>query len=456
MLGLGGRPLFGKRPWIDSNSLVASESLKLQRHPEKNKKSQSMASSYQQREFAHQVVQQLRDAGHEALWAGGCVRDELLGKTPKDFDVATSARPEQVRELFGHQRTLAIGAAFGVISILGGKQLDPIEVATFRSDGAYIDGRHPTEVTYTTAEEDAQRRDFTINGLFYDPLAEKLIDYVGGEQDLQAGIVRAIGDASARFEEDKLRMLRAVRFATTFDFVIDQATQMAIQSMASQVDVVSAERIGTEFRKILQHSQRARGLQLLADSHLLSAISPELRNLASASESTWTATADRLARVDSDSLPVAMAALMISVGEGTSVRKLGRSLRYTNKEVERAAWLVDNIRKLEIAAEIPWPKLQRILVHEGSTDLMTLAEATFPADHEGLRHCRQQLGLPPEVLNPQPLVTGDDLVDRGLQPGKYFGELLTHVRDAQLEGDVSDQAQAFELVDRWLADRSRQ
>ena len=405
-----------------------------------------------QREFATQVVRQLRDAGHQALWAGGCVRDELLGRAPNDFDVATSARPEQVRELFGHKRTLAIGAAFGVISILGGKGREPIEVATFRSDGAYIDGRHPTEVTFTTAEEDAERRDFTINGLFYDPLDKKLIDYVGGEQDLRAGILRAIGDPAARFAEDKLRMLRAVRFATTFGLVIDEATLAAIRAMAAEVEVVSAERIGSELRKMLQHPNRSRGVLLLHETGLMRPLLPALAELPKQEEPTWLALLDCLQAIESDSLPVAFAALLSSMGDLQAVRDQGRRFRFTNKEIERTGWLVEKLAIIADAVSLPWPQLQRLLVHEGAGELLTLATTTWGADHAGVQLSRERLGWPAEKLNPEPLLTGDDLVAHGLRPGKYFGDLLESVRDAQLEEKIGDRQQAFEWVDQWLQD----
>ena len=172
----------------------------------------------EQRRFALDVVRRLRGAGFEAYWAGGCVRDQLLGRTPKDYDVATNAMPEQVRQLFGRRRTLAIGAAFGVIAVIGPKPAGTVEVTTFRRDAAYSDGRHPDSVAFSSPEEDASRRDFTINGLFYDPVEDRVIDYVGGQADLAAGRIRAIGNARDRFAEDKLRMLRAVRFAATFAF----------------------------------------------------------------------------------------------------------------------------------------------------------------------------------------------------------------------------------------------
>jgi len=403
-----------------------------------------------QRDFAEQVVRQLRDAGHEALWAGGCVRDELLGRTPNDFDVATSARPEQVRELFGHKRTLAIGAAFGVISVLGSKGRQPIEVATFRSDGAYIDGRRPSEITFTTAEEDAERRDFTINGLFYDPQSEKLIDYVGGEQDLRAGLLRAIGDPAARFAEDKLRMLRAVRFATTFGFAIDETTLAAIQKMAAKVEVVSAERIGAELRKVLQHSERSRGVRLLHETDLLRPLLPRVAELAEREPTAWQELLENLHRLESDSLSAAFATLLQGIGDLEFVREQGRNFRFTNKEIDRAAWLVEKLGTVEDAANLPWPQLQRVLVHAGAGELLELASAMWGADHPGVQACRERLAWPAKKLNPQPLVSGDGLVAHGLRPGKYFGELLDFVRDAQLEEKIGDRQQAFELVDQWL------
>src|SRR5688572_4921449 len=183
-----------------------------------------MPDPVRQRAFALEIVEKLRAAGFEALWAGGCVRDELLGLTPKDYDVATSAMPDQIRDVFGRRRTLPIGAAFGVITVLGPRAAGQVEVATFRTDAAYSDGRRPDSVTFTDAEHDAQRRDFTINGLFYDPIEGKVVDFVGGQEDLKRGTIRAIGDPRLRIAEDKLRMLRAVRFAATFNFAIDPDT----------------------------------------------------------------------------------------------------------------------------------------------------------------------------------------------------------------------------------------
>jgi poly(A) polymerase len=229
-----------------------------------------------QREFALDIVRKLRAAGYDALWAGGCVRDQLLGLVPKDYDVATSATPDQIRDVFGRRRTLPIGAAFGVITVLGPRSAGQIEVATFRADAAYSDGRHPDSVTFTTAEHDAERRDFTINGLFYDPIAETVVDYVGGQQDLRDRIIRAIGDPRLRLTEDKLRMLRAVRFAATFRFEIEPETFRAIQEMAGDITSVSAERIGMEIRRMLLDPNRAVALELLKESGLLAHVLPEV------------------------------------------------------------------------------------------------------------------------------------------------------------------------------------
>ena len=408
-----------------------------------------MAQGTRERDFALQVATRLREAGYQALWAGGCVRDQLLGLIPQDYDVATSARPEQVRDLFGHRRTLAIGAAFGVIVVLG-RQSQQIEVATFRSDGAYLDGRHPTGVTYTTAEADAQRRDFTINGLFFDPVEETVIDYVGGQQDLKQGLIRAIGEPSARFSEDKLRMLRAVRFATTFDFQIDPPTLAAVQSMAAEVHVVSAERIGGELRRLLVHPARKRGLELLLESGLLAQLLPELAALWQQQPACWQQTLQHLDQLNSDSLAVALATLIADSRQLALVSEIGRSYRFTNKEIERASWLVLKLPDIEQSETIPWPKLQRVLVHEGVGDLMDLADAVLGNAHRGVCHARRRLALSPEELDPAPLLTGQDLIAHGVRPGPGFAQILEIVRDQQLLGTLGNRQEALLLVDQWL------
>jgi poly(A) polymerase len=406
-----------------------------------------------QREFALDVVRRLRAAGHEALWAGGCVRDQLLGLPPKDYDVATSALPEQVRELFGHRRTLAIGAAFGVIAVLGAKPLEPIEVATFRTDGDYRDGRRPESVAFTDARHDAERRDFTINGLFYDPVAEQVVDYVGGVVDLKARIVRAIGDPVRRFTEDRLRLLRAVRFAATYDFELEPDTLHAIQLMADEVSKVSAERIAAELRRILVHANRASGLAWLAKSRLLKPILPELAPHAEANDALWQASQLRLERLKTPSFSLTLAAALQGMIGPREFEQLGKRLRLSNKEIERTAWLLEQAPAIFEAAALPWPRLQRLLSNEGGPELLALAEAALPADDPGLARCHEQLASPSEEWNPPPLATGDDLMKHGLRAGKHFAELLEHLRDEQLEGRLRTRDEALAEASRWIAGR---
>ena len=229
-----------------------------------------------ERDFATQVVDHLAGRGYVALRAGGCVRDELLGLTPADYDIATDATPAQVQAAF--RRSNAFGASFGVIEVLGPRGDDgewlKVQVATFRSDGTYTDGRRPDAVTFSSPEEDAKRRDFTVNGMFFDPRTGTVTDYVGGRDDLRDRVLRAIGDPAARFHEDKLRILRAVRMAARFSLTIEPATFAAVQAMADQVTTVSAERIAEELRKILTHPQRVRGLNLMRDAGLVAQSSP--------------------------------------------------------------------------------------------------------------------------------------------------------------------------------------
>jgi tRNA nucleotidyltransferase/poly(A) polymerase len=401
------------------------------------------------RAFALEVVRKLRAANFEALWAGGCVRDELLGITPKDYDVATSATPEQIRDLFGHRRTLAIGAAFGVVTVLGPRTAGQIDVATFRSDATYSDGRHPDSVTFTDAQHDAQRRDFTINGLFFDPLAEKVVDYVHGQDDLKAHIVRAIGNPRLRLHEDKLRMLRAVRFAATFNFAIDPDTMLAIQEMAPDITTVSAERIGMEIRRMLLDPNRAAALDLMRQSHLLPHVFPELADMA---PDAWCETLERMARLRQPTLALAIATLLLMV-DNADIHEIGRRLRYTNKEIDRAAWLLTNLVTIAHAPAVPWPKLQRVLVHDGAGELVALFEAFSGRSDTALVFCRERLAWPAERLDPPPLVDGADLIRHGLTPGPQFADLLEQVRDAQLNGEISSREQALALADRLRAAR---
>lgn len=397
-----------------------------------------------QRAFAVQVVERLRSAGFEALWAGGCVRDQLLGRTPKDYDVATNARPEQVRDLFGRRNTIAIGAAFGVIGVLGRpRSAGQIEVATFREDAMYSDGRRPDAVTFSTAEADAERRDFTINGLFYDPIASQVIDYVGGQEDLERRVVRAIGDPAARFAEDKLRMLRAVRFAATFHFALDAPTQAAIQRMAGEITVVSAERIAAEMRLMLVHASRSQAVRLLAECYLLAALLPEI-----ASDERWEVALDEIVRLAEPGFPLALATLVHRDVDPDGAAAIGRRWKLSNKETDRLVWLIEHQDALRDAAGQPWPTVQRLLIADGSADLLAMHVATNVANPADLKFCREKLALPPAELNPPPLITGDDLRALGIPPGREYQRLLETVRDAQLEGKVASKDDALALANR--------
>lgn len=438
-----------------------------------------------QRRFAVDVVRRLRGQSFEALLAGGCVRDQLMGQVPKDYDVATSATPDEIRQLFGHKRTLSIGAAFGVVVVLGGKLAGQVEVVTFRRDLGYSDGRHPDAVAFGTSEEDAARRDFTINGLFYDPLEDHLIDYVGGRDDLDRRLIRAIGDPRERFAEDKLRMLRAVRFAATFDFRIDETTAQAVRELADQVTVVSAERIAQEMRLLLTHANRAEGVRLLHETDLVTPLLPEVALLVglrlegrAGAADLWQHTLSVLGLLRDPSFPLALAALLHETGraavqesvdaatgdqgpapwEAASqqiAHAVGRRWRLSSKEAERAKWLVGHQSSFTGAAKQPWPRLQRLLIVEAAHELFALFEARLDAksaDRADVEYCRQKLSLPPGQLNPPPLVDGHDLIAHGVPESKQIRILLERLRDAQLEGQIASKRQALELSDRLRAE----
>lgn len=416
------------------------------------------------RRFATDVVKRLRGAGYEALWAGGCVRDQLMGWSPKDYDVATSARPEQVRRLFGFRRTLAVGESFGVVMVVGPKGAGRVEVATFRSDAAYSDGRHPDSVVFSTAEEDARRRDFTINGLFYDPLTDKLFDFVGGEQDLRRKIIRAIGDPDARIGEDKLRMLRAVRFATTLDFELDPATEQAIVRHAPELAVISGERISQEMRRLLVHPRRRRGMELIVRCDLLPVLLPEL--LAGASDhgspdpseppATWDRTLQILQALREPTFSVALAVLLRDLASGESsreaaVRTVAARWRLSNDELRGVVLCHQRESVLRRAQERPWPEVQRILAGPRIHESLDYAEAVAAVEGDPPEHiafCRSKLSEPEESWNPQPLITGYDLENMQIPQGPIYAELLDRVRDAQLLREVSTADEAKELVKR--------
>ena len=405
-----------------------------------------------QKKFAVQVVQRLQRAGHEAYWAGGCVRDLLLGRAPKDYDVATSATPSEIRNLFGYRRTLAIGAAFGVITVRGPKGAGNIEVATFRQDLAYSDGRHPDAVVFSSAAEDARRRDFTINGLFYDPLAEQVLDFVGGQEDLKAGLIRAIGQPEQRFAEDKLRMLRAVRFAAGFDFTIEPATFAAIRQMASQITVVSAERIAEEMRRMLTGPKRVRAVNLLLETGLAAAVLPEIVVSDTAARDRLQQSLETLGRLDQPSFPLALAALLHKLVDADAACAVARRWKLSNAESDRCCWLIAHCQTLHNAHTMPWSALQPLLVSPGIEELLALLAASGQQYSEAYQYCRRLLQQPPEILDPPPLLSGEDLRAHGVKPGPVYRELLDRVRAEQLDGRIGTKDEALALVDRRLAE----
>lgn len=405
-----------------------------------------------QRDFAVEIVRQLRAVGYEALLAGGCVRDLLLGREPKDYDVATTARPEQVRTLFGHGRTLAVGASFGVIVVLPprGSAAGQVEVATFRTEGPYLDGRRPENVAFCTPEEDAQRRDFTINGMFYDPIEARVLDYVGGEADLAARVIRAIGDPHERVREDKLRMLRAVRFAATLDFALDDATAAAVREMASEIVVVSHERIAQELRRMLVDTHRRRAVELCDSVGLLGIILPEVVELAIRSISGREQTLKMLSLLESPSFELAFAVLSYSLRARPTVYDICRRLKLSNEETDRIVWLVAHQHDLADAPSQTWARLKRTLAHPYRDDLIALTRVKRLACGDDMQPVlfvdEYLVRTPPSIIDPPPLISGDDLKSLGLKPGPDFKTLLDTIRDAQLNDQITTRDQALALA----------
>jgi poly(A) polymerase len=439
-----------------------------------------------ERDFAIDVVRRLQEAGFQALWAGGCVRDELLGLVPKDYDVATDARPEQVRNLF--KRTIAVGASFGVVEVLGPRDSpEPlkVQIATFRSDVSYSDGRRPDEVVFSSPREDALRRDFTINGMFFDPLKQELIDYVGGQQDLRARVLRAIGEPEVRFTEDKLRLLRGIRLATRFELTIEPATENAIKKMATEINVVSAERIAEELRQLLVHARRSRGLSLMYELGLVAPLLPELLPMKGLPQGLPSApTGDLWDHVlcvldqlgPSPSFPLAMGALLHDVGKPRTVGRTPERytfyyhehvgarmaddiclrLKLSNEERDRIVWLVEKHQYLCEAKTMRWSRLKPVLGHPGIQELLALhrADATCSGrSMEQVDYCELLLSMwTAEDLKPAPLLTGHDLIKLQLPSGPLYKKLLDAVYEAQLDGTIKTRHEATELVQRLLTE----
>lgn len=389
------------------------------------------------------VIESLRARGYEALLAGGCVRDRLLSITPKDYDVATGARPEQVKEVFPRARK--VGAKFGVMRVR--KFGREIEVATFRSDGPYSDGRHPDEVTFGSEIEDAQRRDFTINGMFFDPKGERVIDHVNGRADLAAKILRTIGDPDRRFAEDHLRMLRAVRFAARLGFSIEAETFQAVRRLAPQLATISAERIWQELEAILTPATRAAGWQLLVDTGL--------RNFLSASWRPEDSDEDVLIARRLEALPeqpiapaLALAVTLLSRGPQEAAN-IGRSLRIGNRVEKSLVWLVGRLPILHDESRLDLADLKLLMVNEDWPSLLELLRANQVAKSESLKVYHKvgdrTASVRPEQIAPRPLLNGDDLASLGIKPGRRFGLLLNDVYREQLNERIltRDQAVAF-------------
>ncbi len=407
------------------------------------------------RTFAIEVVRRLRDSGHEAYWAGGCVRDELLGRVPKDYDVATSAFPDAVRDLFTRRKTLVLGAAFGVITVIGPPQSGQVEVATFRTDAEYTDGRHPAGVTFSSAREDALRRDFTINGMLFDPLTGVLHDYVGGKEDLDRGIIRAIGVPAQRFAEDHLRMLRAVRFTAGFGFILDGDTRAAIERMGRLVTVVSPERIADELRRMLGGTGRSAALLLLADTGLAGHVLGEF------DPAGFPPAAEVIGALDEPCLSAALAVLATPDGPHPAVRvavdRVARAadrLRLSNRETKLATWLIDGVTALgeeALPEGLKWSWLQPWVAHADApilADLLRARAACGRGDAESAGWFTMQVGRPRAEIDPAPWLTGTDLLAAGVPAGPGMRRVLHEARCRQLDGELTSREAALEWLTR--------
>jgi poly(A) polymerase len=434
------------------------------------------------RETSAEIVRRLREAGHEAFWVGGCVRDLIRGQEPDDYDIVTSARPEEVRQIFS--RTIPVGERFGVSLVVEGGR--PYEVATFRTEEGSEDGRHPSCVAFATAEEDVRRRDFTINGLLMDPVTGRIIDHVDGRRDIDRGIIRAIGDPGARFAEDHLRMLRAVRFAATLGYTIEPLTFSALRRQAAAVSRISAERIREELTRILTGGGARRGMELLLESGLLNEILPEVNALRGVEQppvfhpegDVWEHTLRMLtllSRQQGKADPrLAWAVLLHDVGKAVTrsedaigthfyghvqrgeeiAAAILRRLRFSRDDLETILSLVRGHMHFMNVREMRPNRLKRLLRIPDFALHLELHRLDCLGSHGLLDHyefCRQKLAeYPEEELRPPRLLTGDDLIRMGFASGPVFKEILRAVEDAQLGGEIEDTAAARDFVlGRW-------
>ena len=443
--------------------------------------------------FSTWIIETLHQRGFQAYLVGGCVRDLVLGRQPKDYDVATNATPEQVMSIF--PETYAVGAQFGVVLVpapdgdvandSAGTEVakaHAIEVATFRSDIGYSDGRHPDEVSFSAdPREDVARRDFTINGMLLDPVNGNVLDFVGGQEDLRAGIIRTIGDPELRFGEDKLRMLRAVRFAARFEYAIEPATFAAIQKLAAQIEVVSRERVRDELTRMLTEGHGRRAFLLLDESGLLEHVLPEISAMKGVQQppefhpegDVFVHTLLLLENLAQPCpLTLAWGALLHDVGKPATFRvapdrirfddhvevgvKIAETicgrLRFSNDDTEQILALVDNHMRFGHVSRMKESTLKKFMRMPAFDEHLALHRADCLASHRNLATYEflreKQREIPPEKMRPSPLVTGDDLIAEGHAPGPKFREILNAVEDAQLEGRLPSRDAALEFVRR--------
>ncbi len=427
-------------------------------------------------EKALAIVRRLRDAGYESYLAGGCVRDMLLNKEPQDYDITTSAKPADISRIFAD--TVPVGAQFGVMLVV----IDgaPFEVASFRHDGPYLDGRHPSHVRYGNLREDVLRRDFTINGMVYDPLENRVVDLVEGRKDLEARIVRAIGDPRARFGEDRLRLIRAVRFAASLGFTIEKNTLAAIAELAPTVTLISWERIGDEITRILTEGRARRGFELLDETGLLEVLLPEIAAMRGVEQSpdyhpegdVFAHTLLLLGQLDRPTETLAYGCLLHDVAKPVCIRKEGeritfyghmergaemaeailQRLKRSRDTWERVAYLVRSHLRHTQAPNMRLSTLKRFLGEDGIGELLELTRIDALAANGNLTHyyfCKQKLAeLKDQEIHPEPFVRGRDLIAMGLTPGPLFSQILAQVEEVQLGGELQTREQALEWVNK--------
>ncbi len=397
-------------------------------------------------EGAVRIVHKLTAAGHQALLAGGCVRDLLLGLTPQDYDIATDALPEQVCELF--RATRKVGAQFGVVLVKQRRRW--IEVASFRTDGPYLDGRRPAEVQLTDARHDAFRRDFTVNGMFLDPLAMKVLDYVGGRTDLDARVIRAIGEPAARFDEDYLRLLRAVRFAARLDFPIEPVTLAAIRDHAPLLAKVAPERVRDELERMFSHPARRRAWVLLQECELLPYLWPQAE---------WNV--EQIQRIDTllRRLPtdapfeLALAVLLADHGR-RKVHRIARELTLSNEGRDTTAWLTAHQADLDDPETPSLAEFKRLMAAPAFDALRMLVGVRYEDMPDGMQRRAvldaRVASIAPQTVQPAPFVTGDDLIQRGVAPGPAYKRILDELYTRQLDEVSTSREEALQTLDELL------